>query len=164
MKFITIDAIFLMSSFINLPEFSQLNKKCTELNLSRKNLTSLEGIEQFQKLKKLYCNGNQITSLDNLPSGLQILYCYNNRVTSLDNLPSGLQKLYCNGNHLPEEYKGKTLEEIHQLNRDKKLNKLKRNFLARKIQKVWFRYWYLELVDGEVRYIRYLKKKIPLLL
>jgi len=43
---------------------------------------------------------NKITSLDNLPPGLQILYCSNNKITSLDNLPPGLLELYCDGNQI----------------------------------------------------------------
>ena len=62
-----------------------------ELDLSNKNLTSLPDLSKYTKLKVLYCECNEIISLDNLPPGLQKLNCGDNQITSLDNLPPGLQ-------------------------------------------------------------------------
>ena len=71
-----------------------------ELDLYHKKLTILPDLTKYINLKILKCNDNQITSLDNLPSGLLELYCGDNQIISLDNLPSGLQKLHCYYNKL----------------------------------------------------------------
>ncbi|MBR2645315.1 MAG: hypothetical protein IKD54_08520, partial [Clostridia bacterium] len=55
----------------------------TEINCSYAGLTSLKGIEFFTNLEALYCEGNELTSLD---------------LSRLD----ALKKLYANDNHLAE--------------------------------------------------------------
>ncbi len=91
----------------------------TEINCSKKNISSLEGIEYFTDLTGLWCGDNNLTSLNlqknislkslgcsnnilttiNLPenSVLEILNCDNNKIKTLDvsNI-STLQQLYCN--------------------------------------------------------------------
>lgn len=47
------------------------------------------------KIKYLDCSRNQITKLDNLPSGLEVLICDDNPIKSLNNLPLGLKYLSC---------------------------------------------------------------------
>ena len=60
----------------------------TELDISNKELTKLpDDIHKYANLKKLICQNNNITSLNNLPPTLEILYCSFNNITSLDNLP-----------------------------------------------------------------------------
>ena len=72
-----------------------------ELDISNKGLTKLpDEIQYLTNLKKLICQSNQITSLDNLPPNLQELYCNNNKITRLDNLPLNLQKLDCSRNEI----------------------------------------------------------------
>ena len=49
------------------------------------NLTSLSGIEYFEALDTLYCNSNQLTSLDvSKNRALIFLSCIDNQLTSLD--------------------------------------------------------------------------------
>ncbi|MEY4926145.1 MAG: leucine-rich repeat protein, partial [Bacteroidota bacterium] len=67
---------------------------------SNQGIASLEGVQYFDGLQRLYCNNNQLTSLPALPATLQYLYCYNNQLTSLPALPATLQRLYCNNNQL----------------------------------------------------------------
>ena len=54
----------------------------TYMDLSDKGITSLKGIEFFTKLTSLYCNNNQLTSLDvSKNTALTSLYCYGNKIT-----------------------------------------------------------------------------------
>ena len=77
------------------------NSSITTLKLSKQYLTKLpDDILQYINLIKLDCQNNEITSLDNLPSGLQHLTCTYNKITSLDNLPLGLQYLDYSNNLL----------------------------------------------------------------
>ncbi|SFC66555.1 conserved repeat domain-containing protein/Por secretion system C-terminal sorting domain-containing protein [Flexibacter flexilis DSM 6793] len=71
-----------------------------QINVSYSNIANLEGIKYFKNVKNLYCSNNQLTSLPNLPSGLQTLDCGSNQLTSLPALPSGLQTLDCGSNQL----------------------------------------------------------------
>ena len=57
----------------------------TRINVSYRSIQSLQGIEYFTALKELYCNRNQLTSLDvSKNSALDYLSCYGNQLTSLD--------------------------------------------------------------------------------
>jgi Leucine-rich repeat (LRR) protein len=72
------------------------------LDISDKNISDLTGIESFTDLELLYCDNNQLTSLD-LSQNIVLtnLYCYNNQLTSLDisqNL--ALRRLSCHINQL----------------------------------------------------------------
>jgi Leucine-rich repeat (LRR) protein len=80
------------------------------LDLSHLGLTELPQLPST--LVRLYCRGNQLTSLPQLgsegtPSTLVHLYCGGNQLTSLPQLgsegkPSMLMELYCNNNQLTE--------------------------------------------------------------
>ena len=51
----------------------------TVLDISRYGLTKLPvDIDKYTNLKELHCIGNKITSLDNLPSKLEVLICHEN--------------------------------------------------------------------------------------
>lgn len=71
-------------------------------NLAEKNITSLQGIEYFPNLMLLYCQNNQLTSLDlSKNKNLTQVFCLNNQLTTLD--VSGntkLEMLLCNNNQL----------------------------------------------------------------
>ena len=72
------------------------------LDLADKNLSSLDGIEYFTGLEKLFCDGNQLKSLDvsNL-TALKTLQCNNNLLESLDvSKLTALNELQCNNNQL----------------------------------------------------------------
>jgi len=75
---------------------------------------------------------------------LKVLDCYNTQITSLDHLPSGLQVLNCDNCPLTEEYKGKTLPEIHLINKTKNflrgISLTTQILAASKIQKSWKTY------------------------
>ena len=74
----------------------------TNLDVNDNSILDLTGIEDFIALKKLYCNHNQITSLN--VSGctdLTELFCNNNQLTSLDvSQNAALTTLRCSDNQL----------------------------------------------------------------
>jgi Leucine-rich repeat (LRR) protein len=95
----------------------------TSLNVSNKNISDLTGIEIFTDLQYLYCQTNQLTSLDvsNLSqlirleaqdnqltslnvtglSNITHLFCWNNQLTTLDvSTLSSLERFYCHTNQL----------------------------------------------------------------
>ena len=65
-------------------------------------IKSLKGIEYFTALKYLYCENNQLTSLDvSKNTALTYLYCQNNQLTSLDvSKSTALKTLSCGDNQL----------------------------------------------------------------
>ena len=65
-------------------------------------IATLKGIEYFTALTALYCNGNQLTSLDvSKNTALTLLYCDNNQLTTLDvSKNTALTTLYCYSNQL----------------------------------------------------------------
>ncbi len=74
----------------------------TQLSLSNKGVKTLEGIEFFPLLEKLFCSGNQLTSLDvSKNTALTYLGCSGNQLTSLDvSKNTALTELYCYSNKL----------------------------------------------------------------
>ena len=72
------------------------------VNVSSREIKSLDGIEWFTGLKELDCYNNQLTSLDvsNNPL-LEYLHCGNNHLTTLNvNSNPLLKTLWCGGNQL----------------------------------------------------------------
>ena len=60
-------------------------QQVTLLNLHRKNINSLTGLEAFTKLGTLYCSLNNLTSLDvSRNTALQLFYCGSNLLTTID--------------------------------------------------------------------------------
>jgi len=94
------------------------------ISCENKNISDLTGIEAFVNITRLYCQNNQLTSLDlSNNTALTEMMCYNNQLTSLDlsnntalthlscgnnqlssldlsNNTTALQLLYCNNNQL----------------------------------------------------------------
>ena len=72
------------------------------LDVSNENIFDLTGIEDFTSLTTLYCQGNQLTSLDvSGATALTTLYCQDNQLTSLDvSSNTTLNYLYCLYNQL----------------------------------------------------------------
>ncbi|WP_347926118.1 hypothetical protein [Pontimicrobium sp. SW4] len=72
------------------------------LNVSSKNIESLEGIEGFVNLEKLDCHDNQLKNLDVVNNKeLVTLYCYDNQIENLDLIANKkLKVLGCRGNLL----------------------------------------------------------------
>ena len=81
----------------------------TELDCSRNQLTSLEGIENLVNLEKLWCFNNQLTNLEDIENlvNLKELYCSNNQLTSLEGMENlvNLERLWCSNNLFSSEYK-----------------------------------------------------------
>jgi len=74
----------------------------TAINVSWRNIESLEGIEHFTALTNLTCDNNKLTSLDvSNNTKLMTLYCFNNEIESLDlSQNRALVDLYCENNKL----------------------------------------------------------------
>ena len=70
------------------------------INCNYRNIINLTGIEYFTALTTLYCNSNQLSSLDlNTNTALKELWCQYNSLTSLDlSTNTALTKLDCDGN------------------------------------------------------------------
>jgi len=77
-------------------------KDVVELNLENLQVKNLTGIQDFESLNKLYCEENQLTSLDvSKNTSLLLLVCFNNQLTSLDvSYNTELRSLYCYNNQL----------------------------------------------------------------
>ncbi|MEG1405128.1 MAG: hypothetical protein RSC34_00755, partial [Alistipes sp.] len=73
-----------------------------EIDVSYNSIVSLQGIKYFTKLEKLYCNGNDLKSLDlSKNTALTELDCSINLLESLDIINNtALTDLYCNDNQL----------------------------------------------------------------
>ncbi len=74
----------------------------TYLNLNRKNISDVTGLEGFTKLEILYCSNNSLTELDvSNNSRLYNLRCSENNLTHLDlSANDSLEILFCNQNQL----------------------------------------------------------------
>ena len=74
----------------------------TSIGVSDCGIRNLQGIEHFTALKRLYCDENQLTSLDvSQNTALERLYCDENQLTSLDvSQNTALEWLHCCSNQL----------------------------------------------------------------
>lgn len=52
------------------------------------NIENINGIEAFTNLKEFDCSYNQITTIQNLPEGLEYLVCNDNQITNIAHIPS----------------------------------------------------------------------------
>lgn len=130
----------------------------TQLLCFNNSLTSLQGCPN--SVTELDCFDNSLTSLHGCSNSVTSLECGGNQLTSLRDCPQSVTGLDCNPNPLREEYKNKTLEQIHQMNKIKAykrgIKQLNRLLATIKIQKNWKRYWY-DKVDkqGINRFCKY---------
>ena len=69
------------------------------LRIPNENLTSLVGIVP-QGTTRIYCDNNELTSLEGLPESIKYIDAHNNKLTSLKGLPKGVQKIHCSNNQL----------------------------------------------------------------
>ncbi len=87
---------YVISQYNNIHDATKIIWYAGELNK--------EVIDNFPNLQILYCNSNQITSLEPLSNcvNLNELYCYNNKITSIEPLSNcvNLQTLYCDNNQI----------------------------------------------------------------
>ncbi|MDD8048087.1 MAG: InlB B-repeat-containing protein [Thomasclavelia sp.] len=74
----------------------------TQIELSRKNVSDLKGIEHFSKLVNLYCDNNLLTSLDlSHNTELKVLVCNANKLSALDvSNCSKLTLIECSNNNI----------------------------------------------------------------
>jgi hypothetical protein len=74
----------------------------TSLNVGKKEISDLTGIEAFVALKELWCDNNKLTSLDvSKNTALFSLWCKYNQLTSLDvSKNKALTAMNCRGNKL----------------------------------------------------------------
>ena len=133
-----------------------------ELNCSYNHLTQLNNLPSA--LQKLDCSHNRLTQLDNLPSSLQELNCSVNELTRLDNIPLSLMELYCPHNKIELN----NLEYWKEIIKNKKLKILKEKICARKIQKIWRKYWYdfykYELIYGKyIGFCRFIERSYSII-
>ena len=63
-------------------------------------ISGITGVEYFDNLSYLKCNGNLIDSLPRLPSTLIYLNCNDNQLTNLPTLPLSLEVLECRNNQI----------------------------------------------------------------
>ena len=76
--------------------------KVTEIDVSKKGISSLKGVENFTKLTKLVCNDNNLQELNvSTMADLENLDCSHNKLTKLDlTKNTNLLALQCNHNQL----------------------------------------------------------------
>lgn len=76
----------------------------TQMELFRKEIEDLTGIEYFTELKWLSCSFNELTELDlSQNTKLEVLFCNNNQLTSLTiGNDNSLRIIYCHNNQLNE--------------------------------------------------------------
>jgi Leucine-rich repeat (LRR) protein len=79
-------------------------EQITELNCTFQRLNSLDGIENFINLKRLYCYDNNLTSLEGIENliNLRTLSCCYNNLTCLEGIENliNLKYLDCSDNNL----------------------------------------------------------------
>ena len=82
--------------------FSNEIMNVQDIDVSNLGVESLEGIQYFKSLKTLYCDDNQLTTLDvSNNTSLQILFCGRNQLTTLDiSNNTALQIIFSSGNQL----------------------------------------------------------------
>lgn len=74
----------------------------TSIDVSKKGIADLTGIEHFTALTTLDCQNNQLSNLDvSQNTALELFYCSNNQLKSLDvSQNTALRYLYCDNNQL----------------------------------------------------------------
>lgn len=87
-------------AFSRLDIQNKIDAGTTVLNVSSRDISSLNGLEYFDGLTYLSCTYNKLTSLPALPATLETLYCHSNQLASLPDLPSVLSFLDCSSNNL----------------------------------------------------------------
>ena len=97
--------------------------------------------------------------MEGCPSNVTKLDCSYNQLKTLEGCPPSVKTLYCHRNSLIDQYKNKSILEIHNINRIKALKKgisLLTNLMSvLKIQRSWRKWWYEELdSEGINRFIR----------
>jgi len=100
------------------PKKDKLNEFLQNIKINGKGRVEIEGLDLsscglsghlyipslFEKIQRLDCSNNQLTSLPKLPDGLETFHCpKNNKLISLPELPKTLKDLDCSGCPLADE-------------------------------------------------------------
>ncbi|CAM5109295.1 unnamed protein product [Natator depressus] len=118
---LTVDLIAKSINHKNRKEESlaQYLRKITHLNLSDKNIDTIDDLSLCRNLNVLYLYDNQIRQIHNLgfASNLTHLYLQNNCISCIENLTSlkKLEKLYLGGNYITVVEGLETFEELREL-------------------------------------------------
>jgi uncharacterized repeat protein (TIGR01451 family) len=97
---------YLQNNFGSCMNGNQMDTTCTSIttvtkvDCNNKNITDISGIEYFDNLDTLYCFGNNLTSLNNLPATITILDISQNYLTTMPTVPSGAVWIRCSHNNL----------------------------------------------------------------
>ncbi|XP_038247886.1 protein phosphatase 1 regulatory subunit 42 isoform X5 [Dermochelys coriacea] len=98
---------------------AQYLRKITHLNLSDKNIDTIDDLSLCRNLNVLYLYDNQIKQIHNLgfASNLTHLYLQNNCISCIENLTSlkKLEKLYLGGNYITVVEGLETFEDLREL-------------------------------------------------
>ena len=86
--------------------------KVTGLDLANKGIKDLTGVEDFVNISTLYCQGNDLTSLNlSNNTGLIEMYCFDNQIKVLNLMNhDGLFQIYCHNNNLEKLKLGRKLD------------------------------------------------------
>jgi hypothetical protein len=87
---------------------------CKRLNLSNRNIITLDGIDVFKKIYELNLSNNRIENIDLIPDCVSRLDISNNKFTSLhkDDLPNSLYFLNYSGNAIENENLGPPFKRL----------------------------------------------------
>ncbi len=109
-QYVTIpDSNFVLFLHINFPMCMnnyQLDTTCLQITIlshimiQNVQISNLDGIQYFDNLQTLWCDGIHLTQIPSLPPNLKGLLCHQNQLTVLPDLPNNLTQLYCNENLL----------------------------------------------------------------
>lgn len=80
-----------------------------EFDCCNQGLTTLPKIPS--DIKYVWCDNNNLTSLEGLPFGLIELDCSNNNLTCVSDLPNSLEVLWCENNNI-ENIEGDCIKEL----------------------------------------------------
>ena len=120
------------------------------LDCSNNQLISLKGCSPSVQL--LDCENNHLTNLKGCPPSVPKLWINYNQLTSLEDCPPSVEYLWCYNNPLDTEYRNKSMQEIHTINRIKAYRKgiLKLNSIIfpTLIQRC-FRYHYYDKLNSD---------------
>lgn len=95
-KFVNLLTIDLSTNY--LTTIPKLPRSVIELDISHNHIKSINELYDYNKLERLMCNNNMITSLPPI-NNLQVLHCINNKLTFIPKM-NNLVELYCKNNEI----------------------------------------------------------------
>ena len=129
----------------------------TRIDIDSQNIADLKGIEYFTALTQLWCDYNELTSLDvSKNTALTRLCCAGNQLTSLDlSQNTALITLYCYENQINETEMGKLVESLPANNGELLVKRLdvsnEQNVITTaQVAAAKAKGWYVLALDGNV--------------